>query len=197
MDIINLQVSALKEVINWRVSLDIFLIAIGIYFLYRTLRSLGTWKIVSGVLFAGAIFIVASLLDLQGIEWIFSNFAHVALLAFIIIFQQEIRKIFERAASLRRLEKLKEGPRLSSLLEDAVFSLAGQKRGALFVFPGKESIRPWSSEGTIISAEPSYSLIMSLFDPNSPGHDGAMVVENGKITAFGVRLPVSKTGNLS
>lgn len=197
MNVFSLQIATLKEMLNWRVSLDILLIAAGIYALYRTLRSLGTWKTVTGVFIAILVFLVARLLGLKGIDWIFSNFSHVALLALIIIFQPEIRKIFERAASLPREELGEEGSGLAWQLSEVALSLARQRQGAILVFPGKEPIQPWTSEGTTLEALPSAQLILSIFDPHSPGHDGAMVIENGQIRSFGVRLPLSKSGRLS
>ena len=196
METFSLQLATLKEMLNWRVSLDILLIAAGIYALYRTLRTLGTWKTVTGVFIAVLLFLTARFLGLRGIDWIFSNFSHVALLGLIIIFQPEIRKIFERAASFRRQELGEEGFELASQLSEVVLSLGQQRRGAILVFPGKEPILPWVSEGTILDAEPSFPLISSIFDPHSPGHDGAMVIENGQIRSFGVRLPLSKSGKL-
>jgi diadenylate cyclase len=187
----------IKEMLNWRVSLDILLIAGLIYFLYYTLRSLGTWKIIAGVFLTLVLFLAARLLGLQGINYLFSNFSHVALLALIIIFQPEIRRIFERAASLRRNESGGETTLLRSNLKEAIFGLAQKRCGAIFAFPGRDSIQPWTSEGISLEAYPSVPLLLSIFDPHTPGHDGAMVIRNGKASSFGVRLPVSKSGNLS
>jgi hypothetical protein len=115
----------------------------------------------------------------------------------IIIFQPELRKIFERAASIRRREIGTEAPKLSSLISDAVFWLANQRRGALFVFPGQDSVKAWTSEGIQLDAQISFPLLLSIFDPNSPGHDGALVIENGKVSCFAVRLPLSESNKLS
>lgn len=197
MSFLSSQFQTLQALLNWRVTLDIFLIALIFFFLYHTLRSTGTWKIVLGIMLAAFMFMVARILDLKGIEWIYANLSHVLLLAFIIIFQPEIRKIFERAASFRPRGVGTEGTKLAYLLSDVLFALAHQRRGALIVLPGKESIRAWTSEGVALDAQPSFPLLMSIFDPHSGGHDGAIVVENGKISKFGVRLPLSKTGNLS
>lgn len=196
MEVFSLQIQTLKELLNWRVSLDILLIAAGIYALYRTLHSLGTWKTVTGMFIAALVFLAARLLGLRGIDWIFSNFSHVAVLALIIIFQPEIRKIFERAASFRRAELGEEGAGLAAELSELLLSLGQQRRGAILVFPGKESIQEWVSNGTLLDAKPSTPLIQSIFDPHSPGHDGGMVIENGMIRSFGVRLPLSKSEKL-
>src|SRR5512134_1039487 len=98
------QLYLIQEILQWRVALDIALIAVGFFLLYHTVRAAGTWKIVLGVLFSTAVFGAASLLGLKGIEWIFSNLASVALLGLIVVFQPEIRKILERAASIRKGE---------------------------------------------------------------------------------------------
>jgi diadenylate cyclase len=196
MDIFSLQIQTIKEMLDWRVSLDIILLTLLIFFLYRTIKTTGTGKIFLGILLAAGIFIVARMLDLKGIEWIYSNLSQILLLALIIIFQPELRKIFERAASIKRREIGIEAPKIASVISDAAFVLAKQKRGALIVFPGQDSVKAWTSEGVQLDAQISFPVLMSIFDPNSPGHDGAVVIENGKITSFGVRLPLSDSNKL-
>ena len=186
----------IKAMIGWQAIIDIVLIAAGLFFLYRTLVHLGTWRIVAGILVAMLIYLIANVLNLKGLEWIFGNLSHVAVIALIIIFQPELRKIFERAASMRRSKIRDAGGELSRLIVDSLINLAAQRRGAIVVFPGKEPIQEWLSGGFKLDARPSGPLIMSIFDPNSPGHDGALVVESGKFTRFGVRLPVSQSSKL-
>ena len=106
----------IKELVSWRAILDIFLIAAGLFFLYRTLLRLGTWKIVAGILITMAVFLFASFMDLKGIEWIFSNISQVAMIALIVLFQPELRKILEQTASVKRTEPRKLDEKLSSLL---------------------------------------------------------------------------------
>ncbi len=190
-------ITVIREMVTWRAVLDIFLITVGLFFLYRTLLRLGTWKIVSGILLAMAVFLGAFFLDLKGIEWIYSNVSNVIVIALVVIFQPELRKIFERAASLRRTEIIRTEGDLPKLIGDVVFALARQKRGAILVLPGKEPVREWVSGGYSLNADPSFPLIMSIFDPNSPGHDGALIIRDGQLTRFGARLPVSQSSKLS
>ena len=186
-----------RELLSWRAILDIFLIAAGLFLLYRTLIRLGTWKIVAGILVALAVFLAASFMDLKGIEWIFSNISQVAVIALIVLFQPELRKIFEQTASVKRSEPRDIDEELSHLVVDALLKLAQQRRGAIVVFPGKEPVQEWLSGGFILDAKPSFPLMMSIFDPNSPGHDGALIITNGKFSQFGVRLPVSQSSRLT
>jgi uncharacterized protein (TIGR00159 family) len=193
----NLTFSAwIQALIGWRAIIDILLIAAALFFLYRTLLRLGTWRIVAGILVAMFIFLIANFLDLKGLEWIFGNVSHVAVIALIIIFQPELRKIFEQAVSVRRSKIRDAGAELAQLVVDSLMKLAAQRRGAIVVFPGKEPIQEWLSGGFRLDARPSGPLIMSIFDPNSPGHDGALIIAGGKFTRFGVRLPVSQSSKL-
>ena len=185
-----------KAMLNWRTALDIFLMAAGLFFLYRTLLRLGTWRIVVGILAAIGLYLIASFLNLKGIEWIFGNLSQVAAIALIVIFQPEIRKIFERAVSVRRSETGDREDALSKIAADSLWTMSRQHRGAIVVFPGKEPIDEWLSGGFKLDAKPSSPLIMSIFDPNSPGHDGALIIQNGKFRRFGVRLPVSQSSRL-
>ncbi|MFH1992310.1 MAG: diadenylate cyclase [Pseudomonadota bacterium] len=197
MDKLLLLTKVLKEMLSWKAVLDIFLIATLIFLIYRTFRTLGTWRVLLGILTAVTVFLIANLLELEGINWIYSNLSQVAVLGIIVIFQPEIRKVFERAVSLRRNEAGERRSDFSGLISDAVFALTQQKRGAIIVCPGKEPVRQWLAGGFALDAEPSLPLIMSIFDPNSPGHDGALIIENGRFVQFGVRLPISKTNRLS
>ncbi len=81
------------EFFSWRAVLDILLISAGLFFLYRTLLRLGTWKIMAGILLALVMFILANALNLRGIEWIYQNLSHVVVLGLIGIFQPELRKV--------------------------------------------------------------------------------------------------------
>jgi len=192
-----MEISALiKGMVGWKAVVDIVLIAAGLFFLYHTLIRLGTWRIVAGILLAAFLFLIAHLADLKGLEWIFGNFSQVAVIAIVVIFQPELRKIFERAASVRRSKTRDAVAELPRMIVDSLVKLAAQRRGAIVVFPGKEPIDEWLAGGFKLDARPSIPLIMSIFDPNSPGHDGALIIENGKFTRFGVRLPVSQSSKL-
>lgn len=184
--------------LNWHTLLDIGLIAAALFFLYRTFLRLGTWQILVGILAAFGLFIVAHLLNLEGIEWIYRNVSHVALLGLIIIFQPEIRKIFAKVVSLTvGGTKRKQPENTASIVAQSLWELAGQKRGAIIVFPGREQILDKISGGYTLNALPSQPLIMSIFDPHSPGHDGAVIIREDLLTRFGVRLPMSSSARIS
>lgn len=197
MEGISLSVHLFRELLSWRAALDIFLIFLVIFMAYRTFLMLGAWKIMVGILLTVIFIIAANFLELTGIKWIYSNVSHVAVIALIVIFQPELRKMFERAVSLRRTWGGRADTDLAAMVSEALFLLADQRRGAIIVLPGKEPVRRWLKGGYNLNADPSVALLMSIFDPNSPGHDDAVVIRGDKFTHFGVRLPVSQTDRLS
>lgn len=182
---------------SWRAILDILLISAGLFFLHRTLLRLGTWKIMAGIVLALVVFVLASALNLQGIEWIYQNLSHVAVLGLIVIFQPELRKVLEKAVSVSPGRLRDQDAHLPGLIAESLDKLAQERCGAILVFPGREPIKDKLSGGYQLNALPSIPLILSIFDPNSPGHDGAVLTEGNKLSQFGVRLPMSQSARLS
>lgn len=185
----------LHELLTWQAILDITLIAVALFFLYRTLVRLGTWKILLGILSAFVVFSLANVLDLEGITWIFQNVSQVAAIALIVIFQPELRKLLEKVVTLQKRKSTADAGQMETVVS-SLWTLARQRRGAIIVYPGREPVQEKLSGGHTLAAEPSVPLIVSIFDPNSPGHDGAMIIENNRLARFGVRLPMSQTSRL-
>ncbi len=182
---------------SWRAILDILLISAGLFFLYRTLLRLGTWKIMAGIVMAFFVYVLANALNLQGIEWIYQNVSHVAVLGLIVIFQPELRKVLEKAVSVSPHRRRSQDSTLPLLIAESLIKLAKDRCGAILVFPGREPIIEKLSGGYQLNAVPSIPLILSIFDANSPGHDGAVIMDGSKLTQFGVRLPMSQSDRLS
>ncbi|MGB4267559.1 MAG: diadenylate cyclase [Spirochaetota bacterium] len=192
-----MSIQTLITLFDWRSLIDIPILSFIVFLFYTTLRSSGSWRIGLGIVVALVFYLVARFIRLPGVEWVFNNVSNIALIALIVIFQPEIRKIFERAASAFKVKKLlKESSGFISEIAKAAFILAERRWGAIIVIPGKDEVWNKINGGFIINAEISVPLIVSIFDPHSPGHDGAILLENGKIVGFGYRLPLSSSEKL-
>ena len=183
----------LRDLSDWRVLLDILVFAAFFYTIYRTLRVSGTWKIAIGLSLAAITSLVASLLELRGVEWLFTNLSQVAVIALLIIFQPEVRRFLEHSTGFGRDAAINPGENLATLLDEVLFDLSHRRWGALVVLAGKDPLNQWLTEGIQLDAHPSSPLLLSIFDPDSPGHDGAVVIERGRVRRFGVRLPLSSS----
>lgn len=190
------KIQFLLHLSGWRLLLDVAVIAAAFFGLYRILRASGTWKIVSGILLAATVLGLADLLRLQGVMWVYTQLSPVVLVALVVIFQPEIRRIFERTATLRRRDPVRGRSDLPALLAEALFKLAERHWGAILVVPGNEPIDRWVTGGTDVNAAPSVPLLLSVFDPHSPGHDGAATIENGRIGRIGLVLPLGASEEL-
>jgi diadenylate cyclase len=139
-----------------------------------------------------AIYLVARQLNLVLTTWILQGFAAVSVLVAVVVFQQDLRRLFEQIAALglrRRL--LPAGPDAIDTLVRAIAKLAEQHHGALIVIPGRESVEGHVEGGLPLGAHVTEPLLFSLFDPHSPGHDGAVIFSGDRVTRFAVHLPLS------
>lgn len=197
MDQLLLYLNIINNFINWRVFFDVPILALMMLFLYRTMKTSGSWRIALGLVIIISVYILSHIFNFAGVVWIFDKISNIALLALIIIFQPEIRKIFERTASTLKIKKLlKHGETLSNIITESVFKIASNRWGAIIILPGKDSLESKVSGGILLNAEPSIPLILSIFDHHSEGHDGAMMIESGRISKFGLRLPLSTSSRL-
>jgi uncharacterized protein (TIGR00159 family) len=173
---------------------DIILVAILLYTAMVWAQRTRAAFVVRGIAVLGAIYLVARQLDLQMVAMIFQAFFAAFLVMIVVIFQEELRQIFEQIAlwSMGRTGH----PTLRSTTADAVVracaDLARDHTGALIVIKGKDPLERHITGGILLDGRVSEPLLKSLFERHSPGHDGAVLVENNRVTRFASHLPLSK-----
>jgi diadenylate cyclase len=173
---------------------DILFVAVLLYTATAFLKQTRAAFIIRGIFILAAIYILARYLDLQLTAWLFQGFFAIFLIIIVVIFQEELRQIFERIAvwSLARKGGRPLGSTTSDILVGTVADLAKDKIGALIVVQGKDPIARHIMGGIEIEGKISEPLLKSIFDPHSPGHDGAVIVQNDRISLFAAHLPLSK-----
>jgi uncharacterized protein (TIGR00159 family) len=174
--------------------IDILVVAVLLYTATAFLKQTRAAFIIRGIFILAAIYILARYLDLQLTAWLFQGFFAIFLIIIVVIFQEELRQIFERIAvwSLARKGGRPLGSSTSDILVSTVSDLAKEKIGALIVVQGKDPIARHVMGGIEMEGKISEPLLKSIFDPHSPGHDGAVIVENDRISLFAAHLPLSK-----
>lgn len=147
---------------------------------------------VLGLAILGVFYFVVQQLGFHLTSRLLEGFFAVVVLVLVIVFQDDLRRLFERIAiwGLRR-----QAPRLAPDLIDTLVSsaarLAQQRTGALIVLAGREPLDRHLEGGTHLRGRVSEALLASLFDANSPGHDGAVLLHGHEVVRFGVHLPLS------
>jgi uncharacterized protein (TIGR00159 family) len=147
----------------------------------------------AGLAILGVVFLIGRQLGLVLTTWILQGFFAVTVLVVVVVFQQELRRLFEQIASLGPFRRRQAAPGMDTtdVVVRCVANLAQQHRGALIVLPGREPLDRHLDGGVTLDARLSEPLLLSLFDPHSPGHDGAILLENDLVTRFAVHLPLS------
>jgi uncharacterized protein (TIGR00159 family) len=173
---------------------DILFVAILLYTAIVWAQRTRAIFVVRGILILGGIFLLARYLDLQMTAWVFQGFFAVLVIVIVVIFQEELKRMFERIAVWSVIGR--RVPALHSTSMDTVVrtvaDLARDHIGALVVIRGKDPIERHITGGIPLNGILSETLLKSIFDPHSPGHDGAVLVENNDVTRFAVQLPLSK-----
>jgi diadenylate cyclase len=185
----------LNEII--RPALDIIILSFLIYRIYTIFVQTRAVQLVKGAFIVLLVYAAAFFLQLNTLLWIMNRLATVIVLILAIVFQPELRNIVMRLGQGQWF-KLATGGRpehLESVLS-AVEVLAGRRRGGLIVFMRSVGIKNILDTGTKLNADLSTSLIITIFGHETPLHDGAIIVQGGKVVAAGCFLPLSEQADI-
>lgn len=174
--------------------LDIAVMSYLIYRLYMFLRGTRGVQMLVGLVFILIASALAPLLQMKGMTWIFENVRTVWLVAFVILFQSEIRRLLVNVGQnriVRFFVKVTGSKVIDQVVESAV-SLCDRGYGALIVMARETGLKPIIETGVRLQAEVSSALIISIFNPRSPLHDGAIVIQGDLIEAAKCLLPISQ-----
>lgn len=190
---------------NFRVVdlIDILVVAYIVYKAIAFLRDTRAGQLVKGIAILLIVFFLANWWGLVSIQWLLSNLFSVAIIAMVVIFQPELRRILENVgnSNLVKGQMLDGEYETLSVCIDDVSRAAGimkeNKVGALIVFERSTKLGDIIGTGTTVDAKTSVSMLTNIFFPKSPLHDGAVIIRNGRIFAAGCILPLSQRENLS
>lgn len=190
--------SWLWETLQWSDVLDIAILA---FILYRTMLVLrGTRAIQSVVGLMGLLllYVLSDRLQLTSIHWLLDKFFVYIVLAIIILFHQDIRRALARAGAglFRAATPSGHLPMLEEIVK-ACSALASRRIGALIAIQREASLDEYVEPATELDARVSQELLLAIFHPTSPLHDGAVVIQEGRLAAAQVFLPLSLSKNIS
>lgn len=195
--------------------IDIIIVAFLAYKLIELLRETRAGLLMKGIIGIILVYVVAKVLQLRAVSAIIQLLISYGVFALLIVFQPELRKILEQLGrtsfSLTQLRKALAGigsnvnsmesrsvtTKAINAICDACAILSKDRIGALIVIERKTRLGDIISTGTIVDASPSAELIKNIFFPNSPLHDGAMVIRDGRVHAAGCFLPLSNNYDIS
>ncbi len=173
--------------------IDILFLTLLAYHLYLWFRGTKALKALVGLLILGVVFTIARTWGLFLTTWMFQILWQVLVILLIILFQSEIRQALERVNPLQMigLRKASKPERWIPGFTQGIFTLAQRKIGALIVFERGDRVEEFVTEGQPLEGDPSPELLLSIFQRESPLHDGAMLIKDGRVTEVACYLPLS------
>ncbi len=173
--------------------LDILLLAVIFYKAYTIFLQTRAIQLVRGTMFIITLYALAFFLNLTTVLWLLNFLAPSLVIGIAIIFQPELRKIFTQLGQnpLFRFRESSRPLEVDTVLRAAEV-LSAQKRGALIVFVRNVGQKNIVETGSRLNADVSAALLISIFGFDTPLHDGAAVIENGRVVAAGAFLPLSE-----
>lgn len=179
--------------------LDIAVISFVLYKLYLFIRGSRAAQMFIGLVLILIVSIIVQLFNMSGMNWIFQNLKTVWLVAFVILFQPELRRILiylGQSPLIRRFVKPTITLRIIEEVIKAALELSRRGYGGLFVLTKSVGLKSILETGVSIQAEVAAPLIVSIFNPRSPLHDGAIIIQNDVIAAAQCILPLSQNASI-
>jgi diadenylate cyclase len=177
---------------------DILIVAFITYQLLLLIREVRANRIVLGFTVLFLVSVAAAQFHLLALDWLLSNLGPFLLIAFVVVFQPDLRRLISQIGRGGFWGGVFQGDVvLFKTISASAQSLVKSRRGAIIVIEREDNLQGILDSGTKMEAEVTAELLVTLSVPHSPLHDGAVVIRNGKIAAAGCILPLSQNPNLS
>ena len=186
--------------IGWTDVLDIAIVSFLLYELLMLIRGTRAAQMALSGVFLLFLYFLSQWLQLETVNWVIRNLATYVVFAIIVLFQADIRRAlahFGRAPFFRYFERAEHADETIEELVTAATSLAARRVGAIIVFERQIGLRNYIEGGIPVDAMITYDLLASIFQPGSPLHDGAVIIQGDRIAAAACFLPLSVNPRVS
>ena len=180
--------------------IDILFVAYLIYKAIWFVRRTNSYNLAKGILVFLIVMLLSDVFGLKMISFVLRKAAELGLIALVILFQPELRRVLERMGSSFSSVRGEPGTQLDSAIAHTVIActdMSESRTGALIIFERNVKLNEIMSTGTIINADVNAELIKNIFFNKAPLHDGALIIRAARIAAAGCVLPLTKSTNLS
>ena len=177
--------------------IDILVVAFLIYRILLLLQGTKALQMLAGLAVIILLYFFSEILELLTLNWILHTFMSSLLILIIIVFQDDIKKALAKIGTVPIVRIQTEYSFGIEEVVKAVSKLAEKKVGALIVFEREISLKDYLEGAVLLDAKVSEELLISIFNPKSPLHDGAVIISGGKLVAAGVVLPLSTNPDIA
>ena len=184
---------------SWIDAIDVLLVAFIFYELLQFLRGTHALQMAMGAALFVIVYWTSQRLDLQAMTWLMHNVLPYAVFGLIVVFAAEIRKVLAHMGKVLFLGAF-TSRKTEEVVDEVVLAattLASQKTGAIIVLEREMGLRSYIETGIALDAIVTYDLLVSIFNPNTPLHDGAVVIQGNRVAAAACFLPLTVNPELS
>ena len=179
----------------WRPLIEILFIWVLIYSVIRFFQGTRAMQVLLGLVILVVIFLAAKFFELNSIIWVLSKVFAVGVVAFLIIFQPEMRRALARIGTTMSSGFLSKGGMIGEVIR-ACDHMSRYRTGALIAIERDVGLKNYIESGMMIDAKVSAELLLSLFDPHTPTHDGAVIITGDRIASCGSLFPLTQMTDL-
>ena len=184
---------------GWNDLIEVTIIAYFFYRLLLLLRRTQAMRMVWGLVVLGLFGMFASLVGFQTLDWLLSNVYAYIVIAIIVLFQNEIRRLLTQLGRTAYFRSMRSGADIDPIDEivTAAVGMGANHHGAIIVLEREMSLSQYAEGGIALDATASYDLFVSIFNPGAPLHDGAVIMRQGRVAAASCFLPLTRNPQLS
>lgn len=206
MDVVMNYITGFIQVFKLSDLIDISILAVVVYQLMKVIRETRAMQLLKGIALLLLMLLLSDWLNLTAINYILGNTVQVGVFAIVVIFQPELRNVLERVGRSKAGKLMdifsgaNDGEKALKVIDElceAAENLSRTKTGALIVIERQTKLGDVIRTGSIINADMSAPLLENIFVPNTPLHDGAVIVRDDRIYVAGCLLPLTSNSNLS
>jgi diadenylate cyclase len=184
---------------SWLDLIDILIVAFLIYQLLQFIRGTHAVQMALGALVLVLLYWLSQLFQLETVNWLLRTFMPYLVFGIIVVFQAEIRKVLAQLGKTP-LPGMFGSPRTEEVIDEVVLAattLAAQRTGAIVVVERDMGLRSYIETGIALDAYVTYDLLISIFNPGTPLHDGAVIIQGNRVAAAACFLPLTVNPQLS
>lgn len=186
--------------ITWKAAVEILILWFVIYHILLFFAHTRAMPVLRGIIILLVVFFLFQKLNFEVLDWIFTKVFTISILAFLIIFHPEIRQGLERLGQRHLFDLNLKKEDLDAALNEisqAADSLCRNKVGAIIAVDRRDALTPYAKSGVAVDAAVNSELLQTIFTPNSLLHDGAVIIQHGRILSAGCILPLTQKQDLS
>ncbi len=181
----------------WKPVLEISVFWFVFYLLFVYIKDSGMVQALKGIFILVMLFVVAQIFELKSIRWILSYLFQISVVGFLIIFQPELRRGLARIGQSPLFKLFLKDERAADEIVRAVTTLSKNRVGALIAIEREVSLKPYVETGIALDGVLTAELLITIFMPNTPFHDGGTIVQSNRVAAVGCLFPLSQSPKLA